>query len=95
MELHSLIGKYIRLPVSFWNSPGSNWAEEAYGEGWETKFDICKVTRIVLHKNKNVKEVVFKYTDDVEYSIPARLAKTYLEEGLFQGSSKHVFLSYV
>ena len=77
--LADLVGKYIRLPATFW---GDGYAKKTYPSDW---FDVCKITKHFPNKSGYHESLEFQFSDGAKYSMTGKEARSFHAKGVFQG----------
>jgi hypothetical protein len=85
MDLNALVGRWVRLPVTFWDQMEPGYSKKNHPSDWKTHYDVCRITRYYPKKQGYHESVEFEFTDGDKYSLTRREAADLHKKGLFQG----------
>jgi hypothetical protein len=85
MDIKDLVGKWVRLPVTFWDQMVPNYAKDNHPLDWATRFDVCKIIRRIPRSEGYHESLEFLFTDGEKYLLTKREACDLHKKGLFQG----------
>lgn len=86
-------GKWLQLPVTFWDEEGGTWSRDTYGPNHKNVKELVKITAYKTGSKGKTPSLKFKYTDDGIYVLGNKSSMAYLARGYFHGINFPVCLS--